>query len=123
MRGGGGGDWEPRREKLVLFGTSMGTVKGWNVDSKRFVFDLQISKELTDIVSVKCSPSDALVVAVASSSDRGAGRRGSLSLWNSRTFHKVGSLKPTAQPRIEIGETNSLADFMAARCWVNSGLP
>ena len=85
-------DWEPRREKLVLFGTALGTVKGWNVDSKRFVFDVVVHKEFTDIISVKCSPSDTLFAVVASSADRGEARQGNLSLWNSRTFSRIGYL-------------------------------
>ncbi|UPR02673.1 WD40 repeat domain-containing protein [Chloropicon primus] len=85
-------EWEPRRKKLVLLGTSMGTVKGWNVDSKRFVFDVEIHKELTDVISVKCSPSDTVFAVIASTKERGEGRRGSLSLWNSRSFSKIGNL-------------------------------
>ena len=87
-------EWEPRRQKLVLFGTSLGTVKGWNVDSKRFVFDVEVSKSLTDVVCVKCSPRDPVFAVVASTPAKGAegARRGSLSLWNSRSSSKIADL-------------------------------
>ena len=94
-------DWEPRREKLVLFGTSLGTVKGWNVDSKRFVFDVSVSQDQSDIIGVKCSPSDPIFVVVASTSERGEGRKGSLTLWNSRTFSKIGRLSAERDADLE----------------------
>ena len=87
-------DWEPKRGKLVLFGTSQGTVKAWNVDAKRYIFDVAVHGTLNRVVNVKCSPCDNLFV-VHVTADSGAEAddfSGQLSIWNFKSCTKVSNI-------------------------------
>jgi len=125
-------DWERRKHKLLFLGTDQGTVKAWSVDSKRFVFDLNVHKTLMNITSVKCCPSEGLLAVLASpaqspgplpppsvsplsslsssassSPPPTSGRdaeddaTGQLSVWNIKSWTRVGNLSASKDGRYD----------------------
>lgn len=59
-------EWDCRTDKLLMLGNNAGSIKAWNADAKRVVGDFNVGPAFPCVVDVKCSPSEALMVAASS---------------------------------------------------------
>eukprot|EP00455_Lapot_gusevi_P051501 TRINITY_DN7699_c0_g1_i3.p1 TRINITY_DN7699_c0_g1~~TRINITY_DN7699_c0_g1_i3.p1 ORF type:complete len:305 (+),score=46.05 TRINITY_DN7699_c0_g1_i3:301-1215(+) len=79
--------WDPKSDRLLMYGTGDGKVKIWNVDSKRMVCEMETGKEFSRVLDLATSPTDSLLVTAVSSGsyDDGDVSHGSLVSWNLKT--------------------------------------
>ncbi|KAF2315528.1 hypothetical protein GH714_040015 [Hevea brasiliensis] len=84
-------DWECKSGRLLLIGTADGGIKGWNVDAKRVVCDLNTSEVFRSVLDLKCSPVEPVFVSAAASRRQGSNYLdslgfASLTVWNMKTW-------------------------------------
>ncbi|KAJ9164246.1 hypothetical protein P3X46_023848 [Hevea brasiliensis] len=90
-------DWECKSGRLLLIGTADGGIKGWNVDAKRVVCDLNTSEVFRSVLDLKCSPVEPVFVSAAASRRQGSNYLdslgfASLTVWNMKTWRVMTAL-------------------------------
>ncbi|OAE20037.1 hypothetical protein AXG93_2584s1210 [Marchantia polymorpha subsp. ruderalis] len=99
-------EWENKSDRLLLLGTAECGVKAWNVAAKRVVCDLNTDSAFPRILELKCSPTDALFLCVASSHPGNTSQGveniafGSLTVWNMRTWKLMNALPLGEDPPV-----------------------
>lgn len=83
--------WDHRADKVMLVGTKGRGVRVWHLDTKAMISHIQLDQAHPTVLDIACSPTDPSFVCAAASSETGANRSGTLTVWNMRAFKKLRS--------------------------------
>ncbi|KJE96129.1 WD repeat-containing protein 91 [Capsaspora owczarzaki ATCC 30864] len=83
-------EWESKSDRLLLLGLADGTIKLFNTDTRKAMFDLTVDPQYPRIVELACSPLGTSFVCSAASAAKPS--EGQLLLWNLKTMKLERSL-------------------------------
>uniref|UniRef100_A0AAQ5YKL5 WD repeat-containing protein 91 n=1 Tax=Amphiprion ocellaris TaxID=80972 RepID=A0AAQ5YKL5_AMPOC len=78
-------EWATKPDRLLLLGSGVGTVRLYDTDAKKNLYEMNIDETHPRILSLACSPSGSSFVCSAAALSRSGNVSGQLLLWDTKT--------------------------------------
>uniref|UniRef100_A0A3B5AKA9 WD repeat-containing protein 91 n=1 Tax=Stegastes partitus TaxID=144197 RepID=A0A3B5AKA9_9TELE len=78
-------EWATKPDRLLLLGSGVGTVRLYDTDAKKNLYEMNIDETHPRILSLACSPSGSSFVCSAAALSRSGTVSGQLLLWDTKT--------------------------------------